>query len=365
MVEITFKPQPYFLLVGVVATVFSIVAIAAQGWVRMFDYFDPSRKPYDFGIFDLERPALQLQPARVLLILTIIFGACGCAFGQMSLGKWLEPISWGLALTSSFSALMSGAASPRLKQFEGYTATSGTRYYIFDRFYYCVYLLGFASLFYLGLLIFSLRRRFLDRNKVAGTLPSHQRQSSKDSRMFLPSKEHPVYDIFISLRFGEALEEATALKKLLADRGLSVFLCAVPEGESIADAIIAALDTCKLVVILATRTYGAKTASTFSTYEELNYIVEQRKPYFLVKMCEQYAEARTRFHLPSHISYYPWLPRSEAERLDVPQQLVDNIEDRLRRLLQSGVEAATPTAEDASYAAMPGMRAEPHSAARL
>lgn len=136
------------------------------------------------------------------------------------------------------------------------------------------------------------------------------------------------YDAFISLRFAEAMEEAKALKVQLEKRHLRVFLCAVPEGESLADAIIGALHASSLVVILGTATYGQKTASSFSTYHELNYIVDNKKPMFLVKMCEEFVEPFAKFHLPSAIAYYPWRPMTPVERQNIPPELVERIVTR-------------------------------------
>jgi hypothetical protein len=76
------------------------------------------------------------------------------------------------------------------------------------------------------------------------------------------------YDVFISLRFSEAMEEAAAIKAALVKRGLNVFLCDVPPGKDIAQTVIAALAQCKMVVIMGSETYGAKTTAGFSTYEE-------------------------------------------------------------------------------------------------
>lgn len=142
------------------------------------------------------------------------------------------------------------------------------------------------------------------------------------------------YDMFLSLRFAEAMEEAKALKKALEERNLRVFLCAVPEGESLEDAIIGALHVSSLVVILGTRTYGLKTASPFSTHNELRYIID-KKPYFLVKMCDEFLVPKAQFHFSSAISYYPWQPKTPEERRNVPGDLVDRIVARHVQVSQS------------------------------
>jgi hypothetical protein len=92
-----------------------------------------------------------------------------------------------------------------------------------------------------------------------------------------------------------------------------------------------ALTHCKLAVILGTKTYGKKTTSGFSTFEELDYIFEVNKPFFLVKMCAEFEEPETLFRLPSRISYFPWHPASDAERRKLPPNLVDKVIKRLEK----------------------------------
>lgn len=150
------------------------------------------------------------------------------------------------------------------------------------------------------------------------------------------------------------MEEAKALKVELEKRQLRVFLCSVPEGESLADAIIGALHAGCLVVILGTATYGQKTASPFSTYQELTYIIDKKKPMFLVKMCKEFLEPYAQFHLPSTISFYRWLPATLAERQTVPTDLVDRVMARFLQVRQEDGELAD--------AATPGAKAEIHGA---
>jgi hypothetical protein len=60
--------------------------------------------------------------------------------------------------------------------------------------------------------------------------------------------------VFISLRFGEAMEEAKVLKTALEARWVTTFLCDIPEGENICVAVANAIDACRLVVVMGTRT---------------------------------------------------------------------------------------------------------------
>jgi hypothetical protein len=150
--------------------------------------------------------------------------------------------------------------------------------------------------------------------------------------------------VFISLRFGEATPEARALQQGLHARAISTFLCDIPEGQDLANAVVMALTHCKLAVILGTKTYGKKTASSFSTFEELRYIVNERKPFFLVKMCTEFEEAETRFRLPPDISYFPWQPANDAKREQLPAGLVDRVARRVQEVTEgwSGHSVAPP-----------------------
>eukprot|EP00043_Microstomoeca_roanoka_P008635 m.83028 g.83028 ORF g.83028 m.83028 type:complete len:201 (+) comp14327_c0_seq4:464-1066(+) len=132
-------------------------------------------------------------------------------------------------------------------------------------------------------------------------------------------------DIFISLRFGEALAAGKSLQQKLVAKGFNVFLCAVQAGGDLMTEIVYNIDKAKLVVIMGTKTYGQKTDAAFSTHEELKFLVNENKERFLVKMCDRFEDALARFHLGSNISYHLWMPRSEAEQRSVPADLVEAI----------------------------------------
>ena len=103
-------------------------------------------------------------------------------------------------------------------------------------------------------------------------------------------------DVFISLRFAEALDQGKRLKAELETIGLSVFLCAADAGDDLADVIAENLVKSKLVVILGTATYGFKTSSSYSTYNELEYVTSANKPFFLVKMCSEFTVPFAQVH---------------------------------------------------------------------
>eukprot|EP00049_Salpingoeca_infusionum_P028123 m.36438 g.36438 ORF g.36438 m.36438 type:complete len:515 (-) comp9998_c1_seq2:63-1607(-) len=138
--------------------------------------------------------------------------------------------------------------------------------------------------------------------------------------------------IFISLRFGEALSAGKALKDKLTARGFSVFLCAVQAGDNLMREIVFNISKCKLVVILGTRTYGMDTGVGFSTFQELEFIINRKKPMFLVMMCEDFEEPMAQFHLGSSIMHHPWHPATEQEQTNVPDELVSAIACKFQSL---------------------------------
>ncbi|EGD76947.1 hypothetical protein PTSG_07288 [Salpingoeca rosetta] len=143
--------------------------------------------------------------------------------------------------------------------------------------------------------------------------------------------------VFISLRFGEAGHAGKLLQRELEQvHGLDVFLCDVKPGGNMEEEIITALAVCDLAVIMGTKTYGKKTPSTFSTFEELRFITTERKPFFFIKMCERLEESFARFHLPDSISFFQWIPASrDPESMSLPHDLAPAIVDKLTHISTS------------------------------
>lgn len=137
------------------------------------------------------------------------------------------------------------------------------------------------------------------------------------------------YDIFISFRVSEAEREARALKRALERWDLRVFLCDVRTGNDAGRAIIQALSECRMVVVLGTRTYGKQTKASYSTYQELRYIMEERKPFFLIKMCNAFTEHAARFHLTGTTQHHPWGQFQDGHRIYPSNDLVDAIVNEL------------------------------------
>lgn len=147
-----------------------------------------------------------------------------------------------------------------------------------------------------------------------------------------------TYQIFISYRFVESRNEARVLKDALEANGISTYLCdKVLSGKNIKDEIVSALSDCQLVIIMGSLTYGRNTGAKFSTHEELNFIIHESKPYFLIKMCDRFEEVDTRFQIPGFISYVQWLPGTP-----IPDTVVPDIIQRLASINSSPVNETTP-----------------------
>jgi len=158
-------------------------------------------------------------------------------------------------------------------------------------------------------------------------------------------------DVFISFRFAEAHREALRLKAALEALGLVVFLSDVSPGGDLQDVIADALASCKLAIILATKTYGAKTNGLFDTSAEMNFIVDNgRKPFYLVRMIpfgEDWAESRTTMAFPSSVMQKLWLAGNDDP---MPWDLVFEVCDKLRGLgvtIPNEAGAPAPTAAPA------------------
>jgi len=137
-----------------------------------------------------------------------------------------------------------------------------------------------------------------------------------------------AHDIFISFRFLEALTEARELKQKLEQLNFSVFLSNGAAGDNIQRVISQALQRCRLTIILASHTYGKQTNALFDTSSEMNYIIGQSKPYYLVRMIppnESWAEPHVTMAFHDGIIYKLWIPGDP-----IPWDLLHEVGERLR-----------------------------------
>mmetsp|Transcript_28717 Transcript_28717/g.73427 ORF Transcript_28717/g.73427 Transcript_28717/m.73427 type:complete len:84 (-) Transcript_28717:179-430(-) len=78
-----------------------------------------------------------------------------------------------------------------------------------------------------------------------------------------------------------------------------------------------------MVIIMGTETYGSEGTVKFSTKEELRFIMEEEKPFFLVKMCDRFKDAGTRFKLTASKSYIMW-----KKGTPLPSNLISELEKK-------------------------------------
>ena len=84
-----------------------------------------------------------------------------------------------------------------------------------------------------------------------------------------------------------------------------------------------------MAIIMGTETYGKQTDSSVSTYHELHYINDDKKPFFLIKMCSQFLEPYTRMVLHKDVSHFPWTPGQP-----IPPDLKERILSKYRGLVR-------------------------------
>ena len=155
--------------------------------------------------------------------------------------------------------------------------------------------------------------------KERGALAAAAKRSSDDPRT--KAKASDAYDIFFSLRLIESKDKAEELKAMI-ERTRPDFKCFLsggnPNGSDLGIIIPTALANAKLAIIMGTKTYGKKTESNFSTFEEMQFILKEKKEKkFLLKMCEEWEEPQTRVMIGSR-KYLMWDGK-------VTQALVDEI----------------------------------------
>jgi hypothetical protein len=118
---------------------------------------------------------------------------------------------------------------------------------------------------------------------------------------------------------------ASQLKSALEAVGISAFVCGTSSvGDDIVADISRALDACELFVVLGTRGFGKQGESSFSTRQELLFAVNNNKPIFLIKRCEEFEDTLTSLLLPDSMLHEVWEPC-----MDMPGHLVDNIRTKL------------------------------------
>ena len=132
-------------------------------------------------------------------------------------------------------------------------------------------------------------------------------------------------DIFFSFRLDEAKNEVEKLKAMIEHTrpGVRCFMSGNhPIGTNLGIINPTALDNAKMAIIMGSKTYGKETENTCSTYEEMQFILNQvkvkKKSMFLLKMCEEWKESQTKVSMGSCYKFRRWDGQ-------VTQALVDEI----------------------------------------
>ena len=137
--------------------------------------------------------------------------------------------------------------------------------------------------------------------------------------------------IFCSLRYTEAMDEAKLVRSALKkEYNINAYICETEVGENIFDEIIANLTRAKLFLIFGSETYGQKTNSQYGTKEELLHVQDEKKPFFLIKMCDTFAVPNTRFILNSTVAYERW-----KSGTPMPDDLVAKIKEKYMKAISS------------------------------
>ncbi len=128
------------------------------------------------------------------------------------------------------------------------------------------------------------------------------------------------------------MRQAREVQDLLAVRELTGVIVNELAGVNIASKVAESINDAELVLIFGTKTYGAPGTVSFSTREELQFIKQTNKPFFLIKMCNEFEDPLTKFYLHDGIAYEAWNPNNP-----MPAGLIDKIVARYTQIINAKV----------------------------
>ena len=138
------------------------------------------------------------------------------------------------------------------------------------------------------------------------------------------------WGIFISFRVREAVREARLIASRLQNECQVLSFVSEDSLESGDDwrrTIAKAMGEAKLMIVLATRTFGATGTSSQGTWEELVTAKTLKKPLFVIDMCEgNWAEISTLMEL-GNLQRKAWTPG-----MDMPPGLWISLLDRMQEI---------------------------------
>lgn len=161
----------------------------------------------------------------------------------------------------------------------------------------------------------------------------------------------PTYDVFFSFRYRDSETETTELARQLRSHGLKVHAPPYDDlpGENWVNKYTAALEGSRLVIMMASETYGQRGAigGHFTTLAHMMYVLGVRKPFFLVRMIPwdaDFKEASTRLVLTNELVAVPWLPGTP-----MPVELVELVMKALDRHGGPPLTCATDASGEGSH----------------
>ena len=158
-----------------------------------------------------------------------------------------------------------------------------------------------------------------------------------------PEPETMDQPVFISFRVGEALAETRALQRAFAAAGVAAYVCEdqVRVGSDWATEIAQKMEACKVMVCMASQTYGAEGTDMVGTWEELSFAKRQGKHLCVVRMCQEFSEARTKM-MVGGVQSVMWVSEEESVF-----KIVEEVKQMLSGALPAPPKAQGPP-EDAS-----------------
>jgi hypothetical protein len=143
-----------------------------------------------------------------------------------------------------------------------------------------------------------------------------------------PVDDVEEHDVFLSFRIKEANVHAASLQQALRQRGVKVYRADVADGDSAGQEVSKHIVHSRLIVILGTENYGEETSISYSTFNELSYVVSCKRPKFIIKMCHEFQQHLAIFNIQGQsLIEASWMPRCDDEK--PPTEVVDRIVAKL------------------------------------
>jgi hypothetical protein len=124
------------------------------------------------------------------------------------------------------------------------------------------------------------------------------------------------------------MKEAKLLQKKLKSLDINAVIIDTEVGQDIRRNVFRSLGNATMVVIFGTSDYGIGTYD-YSTEQEFAAIKDTKKPFFLIKMCDEYDDPVTRCCLLSSIMCPTWKIGDP-----MPPNLVTQVAEMFQSLVQ-------------------------------